>query len=180
MATRKKAKPVKSAKKKPVIRTWNAAEALTAFFGFITTREKELIIGSHYDCSPLATLTNEFMKVNKLKPVRVVPDWVAPIGFDDVTNVPPPVMKECSVNKEPLTAEQAAREMIDKIDNMPTNQQDAALATFLGKLVDQRKKKLERMELLAKDVQGDMEAALDSISSISSILSGNFSVIKSQ
>src|SRR5688572_3691421 len=76
----------------PAVNPMNATEAIYAFVGFLTTRDKELILSAHNNCDPIAELMGAFVKANNFPELRE--GWhkvkiTQPQNTEHLTNVPP-------------------------------------------------------------------------------------------
>jgi hypothetical protein len=156
------------------------AEAIYSFLGFLTTRDKEVILSKHNDVAPVAQLAGEFIKANNLPAVSDTwPNWIAPPNTEHLTNVPEVTMG-ASIAREALSADAAREQMWNTILGMSAKQQDAAIAGFLAMVQKQRNNRVENMQRVIIDVSKDMEDALASVSALNSVLRGEFVVVKSE
>lgn len=159
----------------------NPTEAIYSFLGFLTTRDKEVILSSHNDCAPVAQLAAAFCEANKL-PVTTDnwPNWIAPPNTEHITNVPAIGYSEKSLASEPLSVEKAGDQMLGAILGMSPANQDAVIANFLERITKQRNARVQNMQRVITDVDRDMQEAMASLSSLNSVLRGEFVVVKNQ
>jgi hypothetical protein len=65
----------------------NATEVLSAFLGWLASREKPLILSTRHDYAPVVQIASEFIKVNKLPRILDnAPKLKWPQGTDHLTN----------------------------------------------------------------------------------------------
>lgn len=166
----------------PALNPMNAAEEIYAFVGFLTTRDKELILSAHNDCAPIAELTWAFVKANNFPELR--DGWhnvkiIQPQNTDHITNVPPIGYHEKAIASKPLTVEKAEDQMLGAILGMSTANHDATIAGFLQKILTQRNNRVQNMQKVIADVEHDMQDAMASLTTLNSVLRGEFAVVKS-
>lgn len=162
--------------KQPALR-WNPTEVLYAFSGWLTTRKKPIVFGSNYTVGPIAELTNQFIKLNKLPDPRpFYPKLKVPtVHFDDLTNINSVTN---AVAEPPLTPDQATTLFASKLREMSPGDQDLALAALLQDLRAERQRKLKRSDEMKRDVERDNDHLQDAVWSLEKIARGDVLVVR--
>lgn len=170
MAT-KKTGPKKANKPK----SWNAAEVLMAFTGFLAMRKEPLIFSGQHDASPIAEITGAFIAANKLpNPRSRYPKLKVPDNTDHITNV---INTKSATVSQPTTANQALGQMYSAMIGLDSREQDVAIAAFLDQMKTQRLQIMNTQQQRARNISLDARKAEDSVLNLEKIAHGDYAVL---
>jgi hypothetical protein len=148
----KKKAPNKAAPKRK--RTpWNTSEILYAVFGYLTTREKPLILSRRHDGAAVAEILGKIVEANELpKAGNNYPRLSIPPEVDEITNVP----ATGKVINEPANPETQIMAIIRRFNPFEQNEIFKAVAEAMA---SDRKEQIARISQNRKLLEEDSHRA---------------------
>ena len=158
-------------KKRPERR--NASEVLTVFLGFLSQREKPLILSTRHDFAPVVEYASKFMDVNRMPKIRdYFPKLKPPPNTNHLTNEPTQTM-----NQRPLSPDEILNIIQTHLGMLDHAQQNKLIARVLGDMKRERTTRVAYHKDEAGKVAEIIRDADQSAQDFQNILNGQFSML---
>lgn len=159
-------------------RTMNASEALFSFVGWLTTRDKPVILSAHHTAGVPAELVGLFIKENSLPELRE--DWNhVLISMKDVaielTN--DPALNPNKVAPPPPTFEEAFKQILGLFRFFHDQRQNHLFARLIEELSETRLSEFHRLSDHIERQTARHTQLAAAAKELDQVLSGNFTIV---
>lgn len=163
----------KQNKKAPVrVLKMNAREAVNFCIGWLSTREKPIVLSRYRDSAPVAQLVGAFCDQNLLPKMRDDVGYDAPTGLEHLTNVTDNVQAAVA-----LDASEILRRMLHDINHLSAKDQNKVIGHFIKKVRQDREAKKNQLHDTRNAVIEDAQRSVDLLEEFDNIVAGNFIVL---
>lgn len=152
---------------------WRTSEILYAVVGYLTTREKPLILGGAYECSAVAEILGKIVEANGLpKTRRGYPKIKIPDGLENITNMPkrPEPNHGCGVG--PMPAPNPVAAIIDVLMRQNPEAQNDILKEVLTALIQHKHTRIKSVEEDLKQLRDELDARIKNLEGLKAIATG--------